>query len=272
MKINIKFIDHFSFKIIALVLMSLDHIAFFLIPSTTNVYLVLRIIGRLSFPIFCFMASNGALKSKKPLDYFAKFITLGIIMDVVSFLVTKQYVGNAFISLGLGVLFTYLLNLKNYYSFFSIIPLLIMFLSSFSFFPIRMDNGILSSLLFISFYLSKYLSELYIEKQGKQLNLTIEEIQKEKELSLQNKINLLSCVFCFTSYIILMFMDMYNFNRFPVNNVLSFKIESYGAISSFLFLFYNGKNGYYNKNLNRILFLYYPLHILVLYLISTLTH
>lgn len=45
----------FQLKLLAVVLMVIDHIGYFLMPSN----LILRIIGRLSFPLFAFLIVKG---------------------------------------------------------------------------------------------------------------------------------------------------------------------------------------------------------------------
>lgn len=267
--INLKILDNFSLKIIAIILMTIDHIGLFFIPEPTFAYEILRIIGRLAMPIFCFLSTQGALKSHKPIIYAIRLLIVGVLIDACMVIYDRNmYYGNALTSLSLGVFAVYFLNKRNLLSLVSIIPLSILALSSFSFFPIRMDDGLLSALLFVSFFLAQLVAEKYAEYVGKSSGFSDETIQLYKANYLQSKINILACIFMLTSYLILMLIDMYQLNQYPVENTLSFAIQSYGVLSAVFILLYNGKLGYSNKILKYSFYIYYPLHILIFYIIS----
>lgn len=68
-----------TLKIIACVTMLLDHIGFSLLPG-----IGLRTIGRLSFPIFCFLLSEGIHYTKRPGRYAAR-LTSGMILAELPF-------------------------------------------------------------------------------------------------------------------------------------------------------------------------------------------
>lgn len=78
-------------KWIALIAMTLDHIAFFLINPNTVYYLILRIIGRLAFPIFAFMIAEGFRHTKSVLGYVKRLIILGAIFEVMILLIYQFY-------------------------------------------------------------------------------------------------------------------------------------------------------------------------------------
>lgn len=65
-------------KILAAILMVIDHIGVILFPNV----LLLRIIGRLSFPLFAFMIAEGAKYTKNKLKYFLGIFILGIICQI----------------------------------------------------------------------------------------------------------------------------------------------------------------------------------------------
>lgn len=87
-------------KIIALITMILDHIGLF-----WNIYW-LRLIGRLSFPIYCFLISKGIKKTKDIKKYMIRILVLAVISQCI-----WQYIGiNT-----LNILFTYFLFMQIIY-------------------------------------------------------------------------------------------------------------------------------------------------------------
>lgn len=68
-----------TLKILAAVCMVIDHVGLMFFPSK----IIFRIIGRLAFPIFAFMISEGARYTKNKLRYILTMFTLGAICQVV---------------------------------------------------------------------------------------------------------------------------------------------------------------------------------------------
>lgn len=78
-------------KWIALITMTIDHMAFFLIDPNTIYYLGLRIIGRLAFPIFAFMIAEGFRHTKNVFRYAFRLILLGLIFEVMILLIYQFF-------------------------------------------------------------------------------------------------------------------------------------------------------------------------------------
>jgi len=70
-------------KIIAMVSMTLDHIGVALFPQN----MLLRILGRLAFPIYAFMIAEGCGHTRKPWRYFASMAGLALVCQIVYFVV-----------------------------------------------------------------------------------------------------------------------------------------------------------------------------------------
>lgn len=82
-----------TLKIIACVSMLIDHIGFILLPEVT----FLRYIGRLAMPIFAFFIGEGCLYTKNIKKYFIRIFSLGVICQlfyVGEFIISKS--GNPF--------------------------------------------------------------------------------------------------------------------------------------------------------------------------------
>ena len=54
-------ISTFNLKIIAMITMIIDHVGFLFFQDNHQTYIILRSIGRISFPIFCFVLRGEPL-------------------------------------------------------------------------------------------------------------------------------------------------------------------------------------------------------------------
>ena len=65
-------------KLIALVSMTIDHIGYFLFPQLK----LLRILGRIAFPIFAYMIAEGCRHTSNRLRYFLGILGMGILIQI----------------------------------------------------------------------------------------------------------------------------------------------------------------------------------------------
>lgn len=101
-------LDSFTLKIIALTTMIIDHIGAFLFPQ----YIIFRVIGRISFPIFAFLIVEGFYHTSDLKKYMMRLASFAIISEVPFDLVTTGKVlefghQNVFFTLLIGVLLMY---------------------------------------------------------------------------------------------------------------------------------------------------------------------
>lgn len=66
-------------KLIAMITMTLDHVGLMLLPQ----YRILRIVGRLAFPIYAYMIAEGCRYTHNKGRYFLRLFTLGMLCQVV---------------------------------------------------------------------------------------------------------------------------------------------------------------------------------------------
>jgi len=85
-------------KWIAVILTIIDHVGFFLFPQ----YRILRIIGRLSFPIFAFLIANGYSYTRDVKKYFLRLFIFANIIQLPSLFMSLPV--NVFYTLSLGLL------------------------------------------------------------------------------------------------------------------------------------------------------------------------
>jgi len=269
-KRGVNILSHFDLKVIAVILMTVDHIALFFLSPTSLAYAVMRGFGRLAFPLFAFMAVEGTFKSHNNLIYALKLLILGAVIDVTMVLIDNgaYYTGNSMMELGLGVLGLSLITKKKWYSVLAIIPFTIMVLADFSFFPIRVEYGTLGLIMMLTFFIGKLLTNYYFDSISSKLHCDY------KMVIGVNKVQTISNVFSISMLVFtyLVFFMLWSF--FPelgiFTNFFSFQIEQYGILASVIILFYSGRQGFNNKIVNWAFYIYYPLHMIVLALIAIL--
>lgn len=68
----------FALKLIALITMTIDHVGAILLPQ----YPILRIIGRLSFPIYCFLIAVGATHTRSKFRYLLRLLMFAFVSEI----------------------------------------------------------------------------------------------------------------------------------------------------------------------------------------------
>jgi hypothetical protein len=227
--------DLFLIKIFALVTMAVDHLGVFIFPN--NYYL--RLIGRLSFPLFAWAIANGAYYTKNIYKYLIRLLVLAVISQIPYALLFKV-VGVS--EPGLNVLFTFSLGLlaiilvsktKNI-----IFRVLIIALASLLAFILKTDYQIFGVFSVITFYLL---------------------FNKPFETSIVY--SLLLIIF----YLLPLFANRLLGGIFEVSYLNIF--ELFSVLSLFIIAAYNKKKGSYMKFL---FYVFYPLHILILYFVKVI--
>src|SRR5882724_7582394 len=76
----------FTIKIIAIITMIIDHIGLFFFPTVPE----LRLIGRLSFPLFAWLIANGAYHTHNIRLYLKRLVICAIVSQVPFIMVNKH--------------------------------------------------------------------------------------------------------------------------------------------------------------------------------------
>ena len=111
----------FSLKYIALATMTLDHIAAVLLPYGTPLYTALRGIGRVAFPVYCFLLVEGYLHTSNRKAYFTRLLLFAFVselpfdMAIFHFPLVRSWSAlsghqNVFFTLAFGFLSMYILD------------------------------------------------------------------------------------------------------------------------------------------------------------------
>ena len=75
-----------SLKIIAVISMVIDHCAYYLLEHGTVFYEAMRCVGRIAFPVFAFLITEGFAHTQNRKRYFLQLLGFAIISEVPWFL------------------------------------------------------------------------------------------------------------------------------------------------------------------------------------------
>lgn len=264
-----------ALKIIALLTMTIDHLAIFLYDAsfiTAYEYIPLRVIGRLAFPLFAFMIVEGVLHTKNLKQYLLRLaLMLGIILSFEFFAGLTGFflnTGNIFIDLLTGALLISFINqpkLKNSWMILPTFYLIFLTLADFGLFNLTMPRylypqyNIFGTMLMVGFFLASRLSRTFAGIIAKRYQMDVDGFMLVEQYQVMR--NILSCVS-------LLFVTLVWYILSVVNrdfDIMNMAIQSYAILAGFALIFYSGKRGYHAKWFQYGSYLYYPLHLIALY-------
>ncbi len=213
-------------KILACFFMLIDHIGFCFFPRL----LILRIIGRLAFPIFAYQIATGFKLTSNRKKYFFRIalfalisqIPYAIFRDVSGYSSFSLNIGFTFVIAFVALLLAELAKKKNFLYIFLITPLLPLAT------VLNVDYKWYGVLLIVLFYLF--------------------DIKNIKEFPL-----------------LLFAVTALSFAYVTLSS--SSSLQYYAMLSLIILAFANGKKGF---NLKYLFYVFYPLHMLILSLIKFL--
>lgn len=238
----------FILKIIACLTMLIDHVGFqFFIGSH-----ILRIIGRIAFPIFAFLIAEGYYHTHDVKKYFKRLFIFGIISQIPYTLVNTEYYWkadpnfiftieaytksyNIFVTLILGLLAIYLYekNKKLGISYLVIICVIIKLLKL----PVEYECYGILVIFFFYIYRNKFWKQSLC-------------------FSILTAIN----IFYYPAICIIIYNKQCPFYLYS---------QAWSLLALIFIFFYNGKKG---KNLKYIFYIFYPLHLFIIFLIDYFTY
>lgn len=274
MKNKSNLLNGFHLKIIGILSMIFDHIIVVLemvdkidlVPLfSINLITIFRIIGRFSFIIFAFLTVEGILKTSNRIKYILRLSILAISMDLLLFILTGNYFGNPITTLALGALTIYFLEDKKIYKkLLAILPICYILLISLEIIPLYADYDLygLSTILifYFSYLLSNWFSKYIINKYQLDEDTFANSNYK---VSLRNTVS--SILFLTFSMIIYFINPIWN-NKGLFTEMNS--IQVYSIFSLIPIMLYNGERGYNKKWFKYGNYIFFPLHLLIIYLIT----
>lgn len=215
-------------KLLALVFMTVDHVGLYIFDNNP----IMRIIGRLAFPIFAYMIAEGCRYTKNRARYIVTMIAFAVVCQVVTSVATNMLYMCIFVTFSFSIIliysFDYMIRNRTLWSFFvlfcvfavivvvaEILPMVLPKKLSF-----EMDYGLIGILCPFLVYLG---------------------FNRPTKLAL-----------CAVGLILLSMVNGY--------------IQWFCLLALIPLALYSGKRG--KLNLKYLFYIYYPLHIAVIYLIA----
>lgn len=280
-------LSNFWLKLIALFTMTIDHIGYLLPYSTTA--LIFRYIGRLALPLFCFMIAEGAIHTKNfnkyafRLGLMASLISIAIIgSELIPYFKEQGFSmrdeGNIFIDLLLGAVAIYFLRQNKWYIkllailpiAFGIASLVATALEScgchghilwFPFF-LRTQYGWFAIVLIVGFYIAHYLSNIFIKHHSSISGISYD-LYKGSNFE-RNTLNIISVMALAVISLIYYILGQIMPTQYVFWDAV---MQLFAIVSGAFILLYNGLRGYNKKWFQYGSYLYYPIHMVILYLI-----
>ena len=290
--VNWLVISGFIITIVAMVTMTVDHIGVLLQINIGGNYILAilcRYFGRLALPLFCFKVAEGVIHSKSPSKYLLRLGIMGTLISTAMIVVEYAPIfdgyslrgfGNIFVDLFLGALSIFLLRRNKWYlKALAIIPLGIavtsfivsclentetMIIHWYPFF-LKSQFGIYSVGMIVGFYLVRFLKDVFLKSYSEKSGLSVESLQGTviDRFSLNifsfGVVTIMTILLFITSFII---PEEWIFWQRGIQNA--------AIISGAFLLLYNGNRGYNAKWFQYLTYIYYPLHLLVIFGIGLL--
>lgn len=217
--------SNFILKIIAVISMLFDHLGYTLFGK----FSFMNYVGRLSFPIFAFLITEGYIHTKNLKKYFCRLLVFAFISQLPYMLFIKNFTNN----FTLNILFTLSLGLLSINIFDKsknkLLGLLFVILFATFAQILHFDYGWFGIAIIFIFY-----------------------IFKEQKLYMNIFICLVTCINYFYSYI-------------TTSKIEFLFIILFCSLSLIPINLYNEKKG---KNIKYFLYIFYPLHLIAIYLLK----
>ncbi len=257
-------------KIIAIVTMLIDHIGYYFQENMPSIiYVILRIIGRISMPLFAYLIVQGFFYTKDLKKYITRVFSLALITQVAIFVVSifDATPERLSVNVQLNILFSYTLSLitlwviheKNIIQKFTYnqnlflkVFMILTIIGIYVFIPI--DYGIYVPLLIVMLYfIEKLKVTIYLEKNNYNMSMkkVITSFISERNIKI--------------GYIALILIALLIIIIESKNSMYWYMLLSIIPIS-----LYNGERGIKSKKIRWAFYSVFPIQHFLLYLLSVI--
>lgn len=271
-KRNIRFINAFTLKIIAILSVLSDHIAFAFIRDD-KLHNIMRTFGRLAFPLFAFFIVQGIIHSRNRNKYLLRLTYIYLVLQLfitVTYFFNGSSFANVFMTLLSGAAFLTYVHEKRWKDVYLLIPITITlgtniaanYVNNNVLFMFTGDYGNYGLFMILSFYAAYVFTKKYIEMQNIKYFGTPEDTPLDE--SYDKVYSVFSSISLFVTHGI-----WYIFEVFSISNITQ-GMQHYALLTIVLLLLYNGKLGHNSKVWRWIYYLFFPVHLAIIALITLL--
>lgn len=284
--------NEFWLKLIALALMTLDHVGAFMMmfAGTSNMsdglYIcgfIFRCVGRLAFPLFIFMLVEGIRHSHNIPLYLLRIAIIMSVIIVGEVIINYCFMDistagaySPFIDLFISGLVLYLLHRKDKWSLFVVLPVAFIILTTavqiieisqqitITWLPfyLRPNYSILGLVLSLGFYYATSIARKIVKTNPEAKGLDFEMV--EKTAYFRGLVNLLCAGILFVVMVIIYLISNINVGGIYILDIYSAQVETWAILACFLLVLYNGRRGYNAKWFQYGCYIYFPVHIAVI--------
>ncbi|WP_291581737.1 TraX family protein [Clostridium sp. UBA6640] len=223
--------NNFHLKLTACICMLIDHIGFVLFPQ----YLFLRVIGRIAFPIFAYLITEGYMHTHSIKKYSIRLLIFALISQVPYMLTFRGTQLNIFFTLFIG--------------------LMALYATDYEFSENQLLNKILKVIVVSAIVISSY---IFCAEYGIYGVLTILAFKLFKN-------NFTKLIIVQIIINIVHIAPFYKYIFINGNLNLRLFLQCASLLSLIFIKKYNGEKG---KSFKYAFYAFYPVHILLLYIIS----
>ncbi len=228
-----KVLTGFDLKLLAIITMLIDHVGAVFYPNL----IILRIIGRISFPIFAFLIAEGFFYTKNAKKYILRLFVFAIITEPIFDL---AFFGSFYHPAYNNVLFT-----------FAAAVLILYLVNTYSLFAPHYGVDSLRKIFFFALSLLALIStEYFATDYGLVGVLTVLSFYFLRD----KKAICYTLVACLNIFLALILAGKYGFSFVSI-------IQSFAILFIPFILLYNGKRG---RDLKYLFYLFYPVHLLII--------
>jgi len=233
--IKLKGFSSYQLHLFAMVFMLIDHIGAVIFPFD----FFYRYVGRLSFPIFCYLLVCGFYKTSNRKKYFLRLFIFAIISEIFfdlvfnsSFIYTNSQ--NVLWSFCISFFMMHIIE-KLKYKFIYIVPFII-FIFCFIAYYLKVDYSWYGILIVLLFYIS-YNNKIYFRYILQFVGMII-----------------INCV-------------LFKGTLVDYGGIVLYT-QPFALLSLFFIWSFNGKKGYSNVYIKYFNYCFYPLHLFLLYILK----
>ena len=297
---GLRILPSFALKIIAILFMTLDHVGLFLVSYSRNPDYAdlnlpgywMRCIGRIALPLFLFMLAEGMRHTHSKWKYIIRLgaICVPILLaQIIDRYALGDQIGfgafsNIFTDLCLGALTLALLQEKGSRKLYALLPASYVGLTygvtiferfndlTVAWLPemIRPSYGVYGLLLIIAFYYSSDIVYLIAKSTINEMGISRDEFEKGQG---RGPINALNGSFLFLINLAFWGLSLITVGKLNMRpwDDLKMSVQAWSILAIPFMLMYNGKRGYDSKPFRIATYLYFVVHLVIIFAIFRLS-